>query len=351
MLILLAAIDFPPPVPASSSVWPIHLAGFVLCAGAVAGVLLRSARPARAIDLLIWLILAPTGAFVFELSTVGRDLSEHFRFAVAGFVAVTAMTGFVVTALRLYQKQTRPRVAFAGGCLLAFNLLTLTLAPATPSARATARRTVCKNNLHNIGIALWEYVDLHKSLPAPVTGPAETPRSWRVELLPWIDQQPLRDRYDDEDTWNSPSNLDPAKTIVQIYRCPSHYYVKDDAGRAHTSYAAMTASNAAFSDAIRAEFPKAVTDGSSNTLMLVEACGQQIVWTEPRDLDSSKLPIGINLDGESSGHSDGIASSYHTGGAHVALVDGAIRFLSQNIDPATLKALTTASGNEKIEEF
>jgi prepilin-type processing-associated H-X9-DG protein len=104
-----------------------------------------------------------------------------------------------------------------------------------------------------------------------------------------------------------------------------------------------------FSDPVRVNFPKGVIDGLSYTLMLTEACGQQIVWTEPRDVDMSVSPIGINLDGEVEGRSPGVASSYHPTGCHVLFGDGAVRFLSRTIDPEVLKALITANGNETID--
>lgn len=351
MLVGLAAVDFPPFLAPSWTVWATHAAVLGLAAGAVAGVLLRSTKPARGLDLLVWLILFPTGGLIFQLSPVGNEVDARFEIGVTGFIAVTAMTGFVITALRLYQREVRPRLGLAAGCLLLFNALTLLMLPATPTARAAARRTQCKNNLHLLGIALYNSAEEFKTLPAPVAGSALTPRSWRVELLPLIDGGPLRKTYDDSVPWDRAPNDQVAKTAVPIFLCPSNGSPRNAGGSFFTSYAALTAPGCVFSDGFRGGFPGSIPDGASQTMMLVEACGQQIVWTEPRDVDTSRLPIGINLDGEAAGQSPGFASSYHRGGFHTTLADGAVKFISEKIDPVTLKSLTTADGGEKIDEF
>jgi hypothetical protein len=351
MPIVLAAVDFPPFLAPSWTVWATHAVVLALAAGVVAGVLLRSTKPARGWDLLVWLLLFPTGGLIFQVSPVGGEVDPRFEIGVTGFIAVTAMTGFVITALRLYQREARPRLGLATGCLLLFNALTLLMLPATPTAREAARRTQCKNNLHQLGIALHNSVEEFKTLPAPVTGSASLPRSWRVDLLPLIDGAPLRKTYDDSASWNSDANSKIAKTGVHQYLCPSNLYQRNQGGSYFTSYAALTAPGCVFSVGLRAGFPRNITDGASQTMMVVEACGQQIVWTEPRDVDTSTLPIGINLDGDATGQSPGFASSYHRDGFQATFADGSVRFISEKIDPATLKALTTANRGEKIDEF
>ena len=84
--------------------------------------------------------------------------------------------------------------------------------------------------------------------------------------------------------------------------------------------------------------------------MLGECSGLNIVWTEPRDIDTSKQKIGINLPGDRPGTSSSILSSYHRGGAYVTFADGHVQFLSETIDPKVLQALTTATGGEKVTD-
>ncbi len=94
-----------------------------------------------------------------------------------------------------------------------------------------------------------------------------------------------------------------------------------------------------------------MTDGLANTLAVTEATGLNIVWTEPRDAELGRNPLGINLAGDETSASRGIASSWHEGLVNAAMADGSVRSLSENIDPQVLKALTTISGGEPVGDF
>jgi prepilin-type processing-associated H-X9-DG protein len=72
------------------------------------------------------------------------------------------------------------------------------------------------------------------------------------------------------------------------------------------------------------------------------------VWSEPRDFDVSRGPLGFNLPGTEFGRSPGLLSSYHDY-PNVLFADGSARMLSTQVDPKVLKALTTAAGHEKVE--
>jgi prepilin-type processing-associated H-X9-DG protein len=87
-----------------------------------------------------------------------------------------------------------------------------------------------------------------------------------------------------------------------------------------------------------------VTDGTSNTIMLVEVINSGIPWTAPRDFDVRQASERLN--DRTSGKLS--ISSYHPGGANVALVDGSVRWLREKIMAATLRALLTRSGGEVI---
>lgn len=85
--------------------------------------------------------------------------------------------------------------------------------------------------------------------------------------------------------------------------------------------------------------------------MVVEACGMNIIWNEPRDIDLTTTPIAVNLPGKPRHHSPAMVSSLHKGGGNVLFADGTIRFISQTIDPKVLQALTTARGGEPVGDF
>jgi hypothetical protein len=122
----------------------------------------------------------------------------------------------------------------------------------------------------------------------------------------------------------------PPRQRLNAYVCPSNTYPVDDAGRHYTAYGLMTGAGSAFPE----WRGLSVSDipSSSSTLMGVETCGLNIVWTEPRDVFVTELPDGVNLPGKEPLSSFGWLSSYHMGGTHVGTVDGSVRFLSEKID-------------------
>ena len=109
-------------------------------------------------------------------------------------------------------------------------LLAITI-PAVPYARESARRTQCTNNQRQILQACYAFEGTHGSLPSLYNGTSLAyplqewdlfhNHSWRVELLPYIEQQPLRDSL----TWSSlatdPINKSVAQSVVSLYVCPS----------------------------------------------------------------------------------------------------------------------------------
>jgi prepilin-type processing-associated H-X9-DG protein len=120
-------------------------------------------------------------------------------------------------------------------------------------------------------------------------------------------------------------------------------------GRFFTAYAAATGPMTAFPKS-QALPPEQITDGKSTIILFGEASGLNIVWTEPRDIDTARLPVGINLPGCRRGDSHGTLSSYHRGGANVVFADGRVKYLSEQIDPSVLKALLTATGGEAVDD-
>ena len=82
------------------------------------------------------------------------------------------------------------------------------LPPLIRQARAASWRLACTNNLKQIGLALVNYHDVHRTFPCAITYAADgTPmRSWRIAVLPYVTQQSLYDQYDFDEPWNGPHN-------------------------------------------------------------------------------------------------------------------------------------------------
>ena len=150
-------------------------------------------------------------------------------------------------------------------------------------AREASSRSTCKNYLKQIGIALHNYHERYGSFP-PAYVPDENGKpmhSWRVLLLPFLDQQELYERYDFNKPWNSPENLEIAKHMPTFYACPSPGYETDKPET--TSYVAIVGPGTAWPGAEPAVMND-LTDGLANIILLVESHSPEIPWTEPRDL-------------------------------------------------------------------
>ncbi|MBS0201788.1 MAG: DUF1559 domain-containing protein [Planctomycetes bacterium] len=209
------------------------------------------------------------------------------------------------------------------------------------------RRSQCRNNLKAIGLGLHNHHDSLGAFPPGVNN--DPPVSWRIAILPFCEQSQIHRQYDRRVAWDHVPNLTLARTRLPLYVCPSCYIPQYAEGEWFTAYSMLTGTGTV-GDTPRGTTFKDVADGTSNTLMVVEACGAQIVWTEPRDVNCAVQPTGINRNGTRPGESSGWMSSYHSLGAMGLMVDGSVRFLSSDTDSELLRRMATINGGERIEE-
>ena len=99
-------------------------------------------------------------------------------------------------------------LALVGFLLCAGLPMIALLLPAVQSAREAARRAQCSNNLKQIGLAFHNYHDSYGCLPPAYIpdGNGQPMHSWRVLILPFVEQSPLYDQYDFDEPWNGPNN-------------------------------------------------------------------------------------------------------------------------------------------------
>jgi prepilin-type processing-associated H-X9-DG protein len=208
------------------------------------------------------------------------------------------------------------------------------LLPAVQSAREAARRAQCVNNLKQIALAMHNYESANSAFPkAAITDQQGKPLlSWRVAILPHLVLDELYQKFKLDEPWDSPHNKALLKEMPSIYLCPSRSRPEPYT----TTYQVFVGKGALF-DKQRATKFAHITDGTVNTLMVVEA-KEAVPWTKPDDLefDPAAAP---SLFG---------AGSAHPGGFNAAFADGSVFFLKNSIDVKLFRAMITRDGGEVV---
>ncbi len=223
-----------------------------------------------------------------------------------------------------------------------FLLLMVISLPMREAARAPVRSLVCRNHMKQIVQALHKYHDDHGRFPpAYVADESGQPmHSWRVLILPYIEQQALYERYNFDEPWNGPNNSQLAEFSDQ-FRCFSD---RD------TSYVLIAGDGTAWADG-RAPSLDEFTDGTGTTIILTEVADSNIPWLEPRDLTLEEARRGINSGsamGSSSQH-PGRGRSEGQGSANVVFADGSGVRLENDFPLDELRKLLTYQGGEEVE--
>jgi Protein of unknown function (DUF1559) len=223
--------------------------------------------------------------------------------------------------------------------LLCEGILWALLSPTRPLEREAESRMSCMNNLRQITIALYNYREVYGTFPPAVTYRADGQpmHSWRVLILPYLDHSDMYEQYNMNEPWDSPGNRAATASMPGIFSCPSH---PGGPASGNTSYLALDGPGTVMNSKQPARLQD-IVDGTSDTLLLVEAQNPGVHWTEPKDLDISE---GVTP-------GPGGLSSWHVRGFHATTADGSTRYISESISPQTLQGLLTINGGEIIGEF
>jgi prepilin-type N-terminal cleavage/methylation domain-containing protein len=309
-------------------------------------------------------------------------------------------------------------------------ILIALLLPAVQQAREAARRTQCRNNLKQLGLAFHNYHDAFNALPFSwMLGNNLNVSPWSIQILPYMDQAPLYNQ------WNSSvpalneavalfpaaavnGNLAVIRTPLAAHQCPSspapptsNYSLPANAAgpgvppfaltwtAARGDYSAISGVRSDFATLAYASFPggaggqregilrqapggvsrfRDVTDGLSNTGMIGERTGSSTIYrkTQPDSALTTAVgpsngggwgdfligenwisgclydgnpganggPCGINCNNIRSQN----FHSFHTGGAHFLMGDGAVKFISENVAQFVLAATITQAKGETV---
>ncbi|MBI1249680.1 DUF1559 domain-containing protein [bacterium] len=287
------------------------------------------------------------------------------------------------------------------------------LLPAVQQAREAARRSSCRNNMKQVGLALHNYHDVFGEFPSGFNG---LEMLWTASILPQLEQNNIYDTLifteSGAGNWNhdgSP-NERACGTVVNVYRCPSmavpeHIDNSGIPGRVPISYRGVASSQAVSDDLSTipsSSLPQValemqdlngtlyggshirfadITDGTTNTVVVGESwtnpsyvkdgqgmdywqfgCPQSGGWDPiPGDKGGTEYSEGVgstwpkinaHLDPTQPGVIMELAfGSYHPGGAQFTLGDGSVRFIAETVDIVTYRGLGSRNGHEIAGQF
>jgi len=231
-------------------------------------------------------------------------------------------------------------VAGVLGCgFFAFAILGILVAlllPAVQAAREAARRMQASNHLKQLGLAMQNYHDAYQCFPPAVVTDEDGNAlySGRVLLLPYMEQVQLYNAFNKDEPWDSPNNKLITQQTLQVFTDPSAP-TADVPGQ--TDFLFVTGKGTVFDPPGSASSFSKITDGTSNTMCMIEVKKSGINWAEPRDLDFSQpmsLPPGnhpnINL---------------------AVFFDGHTAAITKSTPAQIIRALATCAGNEEITDY
>jgi hypothetical protein len=224
--------------------------------------------------------------------------------------------------------------------LIAMGLIGVALAVIVPLyrfARHSADRATSSNNLKQIAIGLHNYHDVYSCFPPAyqIDAAGKPAHSWRVLISPFVEASSFYSNYSFAEPWNGPNN---SKLTGPWWLF--HSPLDRKSATMMTSYVAVVGPGTAWPGQTSSRLP-GFTDGTSNTIMVVEISNSDIHWMEPRDLPIEELEAWLDpkhkprLGGEISG-------------GLVAYADGSVSFLSRDVAIKHLRALFTSAGHEPI---
>ena len=224
--------------------------------------------------------------------------------------------------------------ASPGGGIATQGILAAFLLPAVQSARFAARRVKSMNGMKQIGLALHNYHSAYRMLPVKEDGRDDDGKpllSWRVHILPFVEQQQLYEQFHLDEPWDSEHNIQLLEQMPDVF---VHDNVPLPAGK--TIFRAPVGDDYLFKPDAPVRF-RDVLDGLSNTIMVYEAnADHAIEWTKPDEADID--------------HDNPLEVMGNAGDTfNVLMGDGAVRAVPMTIDKETIQALLTRAGREAVD--
>ncbi|MCE9548200.1 MAG: DUF1559 domain-containing protein [Planctomycetia bacterium] len=280
-------------------------------------------------------------------------------------------------------------------------LLIALLLPTLQMARESARDTQCKNNLKQMTLGFNLYADGHGGFPnrQSLTTALTSGHGWGIEILPFIGQSAVYDKWNNKFSFFDPQNVSVTMTAIPTYMCPAapngarvmdvslsttttstgyagDYVVFHQLSYTGTGVTCTGCSTAAPQAVNSMTYPYQIKDGLSNTILMAEQAGRPVYYID-RQAQASNTSMtnpkfwgcwaayqSVQAQGWSAAatpatggivpmnrtNSQGVYS-FHNAGANFGFCDGSVRFISDQISVQLLLALCTRDGKESTGAY
>jgi hypothetical protein len=211
------------------------------------------------------------------------------------------------------------------------------LMEAVQKVREAAARAQSQNNLKQLGLAMHNYHDANGRFPPQATynKNGKPLLSWRVLILPYIDQENLYKQFHLDEPWDSEHNKKLLAVMPKTYASPQDEKTVQE----HLTHFQGFVGKGTIFEGKQGVQIASITDGTSNTIMFAEA-EKAVPWTKPEDIpfDPAKPLPKLGLP--------------DTSGFQAALCDGSVHMISHKIKPETLRNLIMRNdGNPIGQDF
>ena len=277
-------------------------------------------------------------AATFMLEELNEELDLNVQ--ISDFPSIKALTqhtqpmrGVLSKTPEGYEAQIRQTVP-TGDLITSLPMIATLTLPAVNAAQMGSRRTQSVNNLKQLALALHNYADVHRSFPAAFIADemGKPLLSWRVHMLPYLEQQALYEQFHLDEPWDSEHNKKLIEKMPAVFAVPG-----SDLSEGLTNYLGVSGKNNMFPPPDRDGFGEThphgrefrdVVDGTSNTAMIVEVNNEnRVIWTQPEDFGAPGMQPLERLMG------------LWKQGFHVAIADGSVRMIPKTIEQKQLQNL------------
>ncbi len=278
------------------------------------------------------------------------------------------------------------------------------LLPAVQKVRDAAARMGCQNNLKQIALGCANYESANQNFP-PSNTTSPPWHGWPALLLPYLEQENVRNLYSLNANWYDPINAIARNSKVKVFLCPSANGARtgssgipgvpgspfDGAAWDYTNVSVVALPLLAYLNypnpagytsiwrgvmSSQGSRVAQIEDGLSNTILMTEDANRPEYWVKGRRVLNATPPFGGDGPGATTGgvwadHQKGFGIegtsadgttpigecaincnnayeiySFHSGGANAAFADGSVRFLRETLSIRTLAAMATRAGGE-----